>query len=349
MRTRACELFGIEHPIVQTGMGWVADPTLTAASSAAGGLGILAAATLTLPQLTNGIAAVKKLTDRPFGVNLRPDQPDVAERVEAIVRGGVRVASFAAAPDAALVKTLRAANVLTVVTVGARRHAEKMAALGVDALIAQGHEGGGHTGAIPTSILVPQVVDAVKLPVLAAGGFVDGRGLVAALAWGAAGVAMGTRFLLTRESPVPDAIKRVYLETQVNGTVVTRAVDGVPQRVIRTPFIDRLESASRARALAAAVGHAWAFRRQTGASVFGLLREGLAMKRKQELSLQQMAMAASAPMLTRASMVDGRAEAGILPTGQCVGRIEELPTVAELMERIVSEARATLARLGGAA
>jgi NAD(P)H-dependent flavin oxidoreductase YrpB (nitropropane dioxygenase family) len=346
VRTRACELFGIEHPIVQTGMGWVAGPELCAASSEAGGLGVLAAATLTLPQLVEGIAEVRRLTRRPFGVNLRPDQPDVAERIDAIAAGGARVASFAAAPDGKLVERLRSAGVLTVVTVGARRHAEKMAALGVDALIAQGHEGGGHTGAVPTSILVPQVVDAVKLPVLAAGGFVDGRGLVAALAWGAAGVAMGTRFLLTRESRVPDAVKRVYLETQVSGTVVTRAVDGVPQRVIRTPFIDRLESASRARALAAALAHAWAFRRETGASVLGLLREGVAMKRKQELSLGQLAMAASAPMLTRAGMVEGRLDAGILPTGQVVGRIEELPTVAELMDRIVAEARATLARLG---
>ena len=344
LHTRACDLFGVTYPIVQTGMGWVAGPRLAAATSAAGGLGILAAATMTLPQLVDAIADTRRRTDRPFGVNLRPDQPDLAERVDALVAGRVRVASFAAAPPADAVKKLKDAGIVTIVTVGARRHAEKMTAAGVDALIAQGHEGGGHTGAIPTSILLPQVIDATDRPVLAAGGFVDGRGLVAALAWGASGVAMGTRFLLTRESTVPQAVKDVYLRTDVNGTVVTRAVDGVPQRVIRTRLIDALE-ARPARALLSAARHAWSLRRATGTSLPALLREGLAMRRRGGLSLGQMAMAANAPMLTRASMVDGNVDAGILPTGQGVGLIEELPTVAELIERIVTEARATLARL----
>jgi NAD(P)H-dependent flavin oxidoreductase YrpB (nitropropane dioxygenase family) len=348
LHTRACELFGVRHPIVQTGMGWVAGPRLCAATSAAGGLGILAAATMTLAELVAAIADVKRRTDRPFGVNLRPDQ-DAAARVDAIVAGGVRVASFAAAPDPALVERLKRAGVVTVVTVGARRHAEKMAAIGVDAVIAQGHEGGGHTGAVPTTLLLPQVVDAVQIPVLAAGGFVDGRGLVAALAWGAAGVAMGTRFLLTKESTVPDAVKQIYLATDVGGTVVTRAIDGVPQRVIRTGLIDRLERAGPARALVASLRHAWSFRRVTRASVGGLVREGLALRRKAGLSLGQVAMAANAPMLTRASMVEGRPEAGILPTGQGVGLIDELPSVAELIERIMAEAHAALGRLGRAA
>jgi NAD(P)H-dependent flavin oxidoreductase YrpB (nitropropane dioxygenase family) len=345
LRTRACELFGVELPIVQTGMGWVAGPRLCAATSAAGGLGVLAAATMTVAQLAAAIADVKRRTDRPFGVNLRPDQPDVGERIDVIVAGGARVVSFAAAPDPALVARLKTAGVVTVVTVGARRHAEKMAAIGVDALIAQGHEGGGHTGAVPTTLLLPQVVDAVRIPVLAAGGFLDGRGLVAALAYGAAGVAMGTRFLLTRESTVPDAVKKIYLDTPVTGTVVTRAIDGVPQRVIRTRLVERLES-SRARALAAALRHAWAFRRETRTSTLALVREGLALRRKAGLSLGQVAMAANAPMLTRASMVDGRPEAGILPTGQVVGLIDELPTVAELVVRIMAEARTALAALG---
>ena len=127
-----------------------------------------------------------------------------------------------------------------------------MAAWGVDAVIATGGEGGGHTGAVPTSLLIPQVVDAVDIPVIAAGGFFDGRGLVAALAYGAAGIAMGTRFLLTSDSPVADAVKRVYLAAGLDGTVVTRRVDGVPHRVLRTPLVDRLERAAGRRA--AAVG-----------------------------------------------------------------------------------------------
>jgi NAD(P)H-dependent flavin oxidoreductase YrpB (nitropropane dioxygenase family) len=343
LRTRACELLGVAYPIVQTGMGWVAGPRLAAATSAAGGLGILAAATMTLPQLGEAIAETRRRTDRPFGVNLRPDQPDLDARLDALVAGGVRVASFAAAPPSEAIRRLRDAGIVTMVTVGARRHAEKMTAAGVDCLIAQGHEGGGHTGPIPTSILVPQVVDATDRPVLAAGGFVDGRGLVAALAWGAAGVAMGTRFLLTRESTVPQAVKDVYLRTDVAGTVVTRAIDGVPQRVIRTPLIDALERAP-GRALLSAARHAIRLRAATGASLPSLLREGLAMRRR-GLGLGQLAMAANAPMLTRASMVEGRLDAGILPTGQGVGLCDELPTVAELVERIMAEARATLERL----
>jgi NAD(P)H-dependent flavin oxidoreductase YrpB (nitropropane dioxygenase family) len=346
LHTRICDLFGISYPIIQTGMGWVAGARLTAATSEAGGLGILASATMTLEQLRTAIADVKSRTDNPFGVNLRSDQPDVKDRVDLMIASGVKVASFAQAPGKELIKRLKGAGILTMPTIGARRHAEKVAEWGVDAVIAQGHEGGGHTGAVPTSLLLPQVTSAVDIPVLGAGGFFDGRGLVAALAFGASGIAMGTRFLMTKESTVPDAVKRIYLDTPVTGTVVTRSIDGHPQRVIRTPVIDGLERSSRLAALARALRHAWTFRSLTGTSMWSLLREGLAMKKGNDLSWSQLAMAANAPMLTRATMVDGRTEVGILPTGQNVGVIDELPTVAELVQRIMREADAALARLG---
>src|SRR5262249_52130015 len=182
-------------------------------------------------------------TEAPFGVNLRADAPDAVDRIRLLVEQKVKVASFAQAPTRELIARLHDGGVLAVATVGQKRHAEKVAAWGIDALIAQGHEGGGHTGPVPTTLLLPQVVDAVDVPVLGAGGFFDGRGLVAALAWGADGIAMGTRFLLTRESTVPEAVKQIYMGTNVIGTVVTRAVDGVPQRVIATPFIERMERA----------------------------------------------------------------------------------------------------------
>ncbi len=348
LHTRICDLFGIAYPIVQTGMGWVAGPRLTAATSNAGGLGILASATMTLDQIKSAVREVQDRTDKPFGVNLRTDQADIDERIDFLIASRIKVASFAQAPHRDMIKKLKGAGILTMPTIGARRHAEKVAEWGVDAVIAQGHEGGGHTGAVPTSLLLPQVVGAVDIPVLGAGGFFDGRGLVAALAYGASGIAMGTRFLLTRESTVPDAVKRIYLDTQVTGTVVTRTIDGHPQRVIRTAFVDALEKSSRLLALVRAVRHAWAFRKLTGTSIFALLKEGLAMKKKQELTFAQMAMAANAPMLTRASMVEGRPEVGILPTGQNVGLIDELPTVAELVERIIQEADAVLGRLGAA-
>jgi NAD(P)H-dependent flavin oxidoreductase YrpB (nitropropane dioxygenase family) len=344
--TRACALFGVRYPIVQTGMGWVAGARLTSATSGAGGLGILASATMTLDQLREAIAEVKDRTSNPFGVNLRSDQPDVDARIDLLIRSRVRVASFAQAPGEAIVKRLKDAGVLTMPTVGARRHAEKVAAWGVDAVIAQGAEGGGHTGVVPTSLLVSSVADAVDIPVLAAGGFHDGRGLVAALALGAAGVAMGTRFLLTKESTVPDAIKQRYLDAPVTGTVVTRAIDGHPQRVIRTDVVDRLEGAGRLTALPRALVNALRFRKVTGTSLGALLAEGLAMRRSQELTWSQLAMAANAPMMTKAAMVDGRPEVGILPAGQGVGVIDELPTVEELIGRIMEEASSTLARLG---
>jgi NAD(P)H-dependent flavin oxidoreductase YrpB (nitropropane dioxygenase family) len=328
-------------------MGWVSGTSLTAATCRAGGFGILAAVTMTGDQLAAAIATVKQRTDGGFGVNLRPDQPDLAERIELCVAEGVKLVSFAGAPSEAVVGRLQDAGVLAMPTVGARRHAEKMLERGVDAVIAQGREGGGHTGEVPTSLLLPQVVDAVggEIPVLAAGGFHDGRGLAAALAWGADGVAMGTRFLLTQESRVPEEIKRRYLDAVVTDTVVTTALDGAPQRVIRTDVVDRLIRASRLTRLPRALRAALAFRRLTGTSLPDLVREGLAMRRHQGLSWSQVAMAANAPMLTKATLVDGRAEAGVLPTGQVTGVIEELPSVAELLGRIAAEATAALRRL----
>ena len=346
LRTRLCELVGIEYPIVQTGMGWVSGARLTSATSAAGGLGILASATMTVPELERAIRSVKERTDRPFGVNLRADQPDVVDRIKLMIDHKVRVASFAQAPSKDLIQRLKDAGIFTMPTIGARRHAEKVAAWGVDAVIAQGHEGGGHTGEVPTTLLLPQVCSAVDIPVVAAGGFSDGRGLVAALAYGASGVAMGTRFLLTRESTVPDAVKQIYLGTQVNGTIVTRSIDGYPQRVIKTDLIARLERASALSRFPRAAWSALRFLRLTGTSLGALLREGFAMKKNQSLTWSQVAMAANAPMLTKATMVDGRPEVGILPTGQVVGVIDELPAVADLIARIMREAEQTLDALG---
>ena len=345
LHTRICDLFGVQYPIVQTGMGWVSGPVLTAATSSAGGLGIIAAATLTFAELQEAVWFVKKATDKPFGVNFRTDQDDIQKRIDFIIQEGVKVASFAQAPGEAMVKRLKDGGVVTMPTIGAKRHAEKVAAWGVDAVIAQGHEGGGHTGSIPTSLLLPQVCQTVDIPVLGAGGFSDGRGLVAALAYGADGIAMGTRFLLTQESQVPKAIKDAYLSTAINGTVVTKSIDGYPQRVIRTSMVDKLEKASFITRFLKAIGYALAFRKHTETSLVALMREGLAMKASGQLTWSQLAMAANAPMLTKASMVDGNMDVGILPTGQVVGRIDELPTVADLMGRIMQEAEDTLTRL----
>jgi NAD(P)H-dependent flavin oxidoreductase YrpB (nitropropane dioxygenase family) len=348
LHTAACELFGVEVPVVQTGMGWVSGARLTAATSAAGGLGILASATMSLEELGVAIGKVRERTAAPFGVNLLPSQPDAMERIRLLGERGVPVASFAAAPTVEQVSALRDAGIATVVTVGAPRHAEKVAGMGVSAVIAQGAEGGGHTGTVPTALLVPGVVRAVDgsgMVVLAAGGMRDGAGLAAALAWGAHGIAMGTRFLLTAESQVPDHVKAVYLESALGSTVVTTAIDGAPQRVIRTPFVDRLESSRGPARLVRAGLNAVRFARRSGTSPTSLLRTARQMHDTTELSWAQVAMAANAPMMTRASVVDGDLDAGILPTGQVVGVIDDLPTVAELVGGIVEDADAALRRL----
>ena len=344
LHTPFCERVGIRYPLVQTGMGWVAGPRLVAATCEAGGLGVLASATMTLDQLAAAIAEVRSRTSAPFGVNLRTDADDVADRIDLMIETGARVASFAQAPNPALVARCKEAGLFVIPTVGARRHAEKVAEWGVDAVIAQGAEGGGHTGSVPTTLLLPQVVEAVgdRVLVLGAGGFFSGRGLVAALAYGASGVAMGTRFLLSAESRVPEAVKDLYMETPVTGTVVTTKVDGAPQRVVRTELVDHLESQSWLRSLPRAARSALQFRKETGATLRSLLREGRAMKAGNELTWAQVVMAANAPVMTKAALVEGRTDVGVLPTGQVVGVLNSLPPVAEIIDGIMAEANALL-------
>ena len=347
LRTALCDLVGIDHPIVQTGMGWVAYPPLVAAVSAAGGLGILAAATMGYDELAGAIDAVRAATDKPFGVNLRADASDAAARIDLMGRTGVRVASFAQAPKPELIRRAKDAGMVVIPSVGAKRHAEKVAGWGADAVIVQGGEGGGHTGQVPTTLLLPQVVDAIggDVAVIAAGGFFDGRGLVAALAYGAVGVAMGTRFLLTAESPVGAAVKDVYLSRSVTDTVVTRQVDGVPHRVLRTDLVDRLEADGRAARMVRAVRNAVAFQRLSGTPWRSFVREGMAMRSSQDLSWAQVVMAANTPMLLKAAMVDGRPDLGVMASGQVVGVIDDLPTCAALIDRIMREADVARSRI----
>lgn len=345
LRTKLCELLGIRYPIVQTGMGWVAGPGLTAATSAGGGLGILAGSTRSHDELKAAIGAIKDATGAPFGVNLRADQPDIERNIDLLISERVRVASFAMAPKEPLIRKLQDAGLFVMPSIGAKRHAEKVAAWGVDAVLIQGGEGGGHTGQVPTSLLLPQVVDTVDIPVVAAGGYFDGRGLVSALSYGAVGIAMGTRFLLTSDSPVPDAVKAIYLTKSVFDTVVSKEVDGVPNRVLRTEFVDRLESAGPVGGTLRALSNAVKFQRMSGQPWAAMVREGLAMRKTQELSWRQVVMAANTAMLYKATMVDGNLDMGVMASGQVVGVIDDLPTAAEVIDRVMAEADKVLTRL----
>jgi nitronate monooxygenase len=345
LQTRVTELLGCPYPILQTGMGWVATPELVAGACNAGAFGFLAAATIPPAEVEVEIERVKAHTDAPFGVNFLMDAPGADVITEAILRQRVRAAGYNRAPNAELIARFKAGGVVCVPTCGAVKHAVKAQKLGADIVIVQGGEGGGHTGSVPTSLLAPATVDAVDVPVVAAGGFRDGRGLVAALAFGAEGVAMGTRFLMTRESPVPDATLARYLAAEVQDVIVSRALDGLPQRMVRNELAGRLESAGPLRKLVIALQSALALRRETGATIPELLRSALAMRRNQGLSLAQTLLAANAPILARIAMTEGDPIHGYLPSGSVAGLIDDRPSCEVLVARIVAEAEETLKKL----
>ena len=360
LRTPLCDRLGIEVPILQSGMGGVAGPELVAEVSRAGGLGILAGLELPPEKIREGIRAVRRLTDRPFGVNLwlhtemrppldmatipedqvravqdtlngfrarlglparheRPSSlPDVIDAgIEVILEERVPVFSIAlGSPGADLVARCHARGTRVIAMVGSVADARTVAAAGVDALVAQGTEAGGHRstwtrapsrddGAIATMTLVPQVVDAVRMPVIAAGGIADGRGLVAALALGAQGVLLGTRFIATRESSVPEFRKKAVLEAESDATTLTQSVTGLWARYTRNTFV-REYDASGAPVLPALVQN------HAAADIF---REA---GRRQDADWLPMA------------------------TGQSAGMIHDLPGAGEVVAAIVREARSVL-------
>jgi len=344
LSTVLTERLGCRYPVIQTAMGWVAEPPLVAAVCEAGGFGFLAAAVMTPDTAREKIRQLRALTDKPFGVNFHMFQPGAAEIVELVIanQDQVRAVSFGRGPDKAMIARFRDAGILCIPTVGALKHAQKVVELGVDMVSVQGGEGGGHTGSVPTTVLLPQVLDTVKVPVIACGGFADGRGLAAALAYGAVGVAMGTRFLLTAESPVPDATKQQYLNAGTDDMVLTTRLDGIPQRMLRTPLLQRIEQSGWCGRWLRALQAGRTMKRQTGASWMQLLRSARAMTGHGGLSLSQAMMAAAAPMLLQTAMVEGDPERGVMSTGMVAGRITELPTCRELIERIITDARARL-------
>ena len=327
-------------------MAWVATPELVAGVCNAGAFGFLGAAALPLDEVERRIVRTKELTDAPFGVNFLMDAPGADVIVEAILRQNVKAAGYNRAPSADLIRQLKDGGVVCIPTCGAVKHAAKAAQLGADAIIVQGGEGGGHTGSTPTSLLVSACVDAVSVPIIAAGGFRDGRGLVAALAFGAAGVAMGTRFLLTAESPVPAITTDRYLAASVDDVIVTTHVDGMPQRVVVNELVRELEGSSALRRLVLSLRNGLAMRKLTGASIPELLRSAFAMRRHERLTRSQMLMAANAPMLAKQAMTDGDPVGGYLPSGTVAGVIDDRPSCEELVQRIMDEAEQTLKRLG---
>jgi NAD(P)H-dependent flavin oxidoreductase YrpB (nitropropane dioxygenase family) len=349
LHTVMVERLGCRWPIIQTAMGWVAEPSLVIAASEAGAFGFLGAAVMTPEETRRKILAVRRGTDKLFGVNFHSFQAGAAEIVELIIanKAQIRAVSFGRGPDAGMIARFKEAGILCVPTVGAVKHALAMQKLGVDMVNVQGGEGGGHTGSVPTTVLLPQVLDAVKIPVIASGGFADGRGLAAALAFGAVGIAMGTRFLLTRESPVPDVVKAAYLRAGTSEIIVTTKLDGIPQRMVRTKVLDRIERSSQLGLWLRALEAGNEMRKQTGQSWPAMFKAARQMVGHGEMPLRQAMMAATTPMLIQKAVVEGDLEHGVMATGVVGGRIDEIPSCQELVERIVAEARTRIGALTG--
>jgi enoyl-[acyl-carrier protein] reductase II len=317
MRTRLTELLDIEHPVMLAGMGGVSYAALAAAVSAAGGFGCLGASTMGADQLVSEMAAVRAATDRPFGVDLLAVMgDDLLRRVQALIDGGASlfVAGLGVPIDA--VDLCHRNGVLVASMCGKVSHAERAVASGCDLVVAQGTEAGGHTGQVATMPLVPQVVDAVgdQVPVVAAGGIFDGRGLAAALALGADGVWVGTRFIATPEARSVAGYKEALLAAGEDATLISRAYSGKPMRVLRNEYTDHfVEHPEEIKPFPAQLGHAMV----SGAWHLGGDE--------------------------RTTDIDPSKEG--FPAGQGVGGIDQLVPTAELMARFIAEADQALERL----
>ncbi|ROS05616.1 NAD(P)H-dependent flavin oxidoreductase YrpB (nitropropane dioxygenase family) [Sinobacterium caligoides] len=348
LNTRLTELLGCRYPVVQTAMGWVADPNLVAGTSNAGGFGFLAGATIPPEEVERDILRTKELTDQRFGINFHMYQPNASEIIDLVIKHGIKAVSYSRSPGKEMVAKLKDNGVVCMPTIGLPKHALKAIEMGADAVTVQGGEGGGHTGSVPTSLLIPQVVDAVagRVPVVAAGGFKDGRGLVAALSFGADGIAMGTRFLMSQESPTPAQTKQRYVDCQTpQSIIVSTAMDGLPQRMIVNQMLEELEKAGTAKRLLIALRNGLKFRKFTGASIFSLLQSALAMTKTGDITPAQAIMSANAPMIIQKAMVDGLPDEGVLPSGQVAGVIDSLLSCEQIISGIVSEAEQRLAHL----
>jgi enoyl-[acyl-carrier protein] reductase II len=244
MRTRLTDLLDIEHPVMLAGMGGVSYHRLVAAVSEAGGIGTFGASTMASDELPREIAALKQLTDKPFGVDLLTALPGQVEAgIQAVIDGGARIFVAGLGVPREVIELLHSKNVLVGSMCGKVRHAIGAVASGCDFVVAQGTEAGGHTGTVATMALVPQVVDAVgdKVPVVAAGGLYDGRGLAASLTLGADGVWIGTRFIATPEARAVKGYKETLVATPEDGTVVSRAYSGKTCRVVRNAWTQHYE------------------------------------------------------------------------------------------------------------
>lgn len=314
MQTRITQMLGIKHPILQGAMAWVSLPPLVAAVSNAGGLGTLCGSIFSPDELRQQIAQIRALTDRPFAVNLMANAVCLDELMDIIVEERVAAVTYGVGNPERIIRRAKAGGVRCIPVVGSVKQAVRAERDGADAIVVGGMEGGGHVGHLSTMAMLPQVIDRVRVPVLAAGGIGDGRGLAAALTMGAEGVQMGSRFIVTQESPVPANIKQCIIAANTEDTVITGNITGIRCRVLKNRMAERFLEMEA-----------------TNAS-------------KQEM------MAFGYGKMHRA-FVEGDEEEGSIMVGQVCGLIDDVPTCAELMDRMVEEAHqalySTLVRVNG--
>ena len=308
MKTRVTELLGIKYPIIQGAMAHVSGPELVAAVSKAGGLGILGAAGMEPDELRENIKKVKELTDKPFGVNFLPENPQLDLLLDVIIDEKVKVASYGKGNPKRIIERTKPSGMINMPTMGATKHAIKAEHDGADLVIVQGTEGGGHTGFVSSSVLIPKVSEQLKIPIVAAGGFADGRGLLAALVLGAEGISMGTRFIVTKECPVGLPAKEWIIRSSEDDTVITDNLTGFRARVLRNKFaVSMLDMAEQKADPWKMLQHA----------------KGRFRKAFQENDL----------------------EWGSTACGQVAGLINDIPTCKELIERIVKDAEELVDRI----
>ena len=318
MRTRLTDLLDIEHPIMLAGMGGVSYHRLVAAVSEAGGIGTLGASTMRDGELAAEISAVKDLTKKPFGVDLLTAIPAQVERgIRDVIDGGARMFVAGLGVPREVIDLLHSKNILVGSMCGKVRHAISAVESGCDFVVAQGTEAGGHTGTVATMALVPQVVDAVgsKVVVVAAGGLFDGRGLAAALALGADGVWIGTRFIATPEARAVNGYKEALIATGEDGTVITRSYTGKTCRVVRNLWTNEFEANPQ---------NLKSFPAQAVAS-----------------------MQAGANHLGYPEGTEVDVDREFMPAGQGIGAIHDLVPAGVLVQRMIDEAEATLSRIQG--
>ena len=340
MKIRFTEAFGIEHPIVCPGMSWISVPELVAAVSEAGGLGILATGPLNPEQTRAAIRRIRGLTSKPFGIGCTLMMPGAKENAEAALAEQVPVINFSLGKGDWIVKQAHAYGGKVIATVVTEKHARSAEKIGCDALLVTGHEAAAHGGDVTSLVLVPAIARAVKIPVIATGGFSSGQSLVAALALGAEAVAMGTRFAMTRESPLHQQTKDAVLKQSVSDTLYSKNFDGIHCRVMKTPLSQRLmrKPMGLLTALFTSLGVARQLKVPIPKLLLGTLVKGPA------IMLQIAYFGAATPRFIKATE-GGDLQAGVQMIGQVQGLIDDVPSVAELVQRVLAEARQCAARV----